>query len=106
MDISKIGIGVVVTVVLQTGGIVWWVAQQSFTIDALKAEVAKVTDSVKLERQINLERDVIDLKRNVDIMQQRLDTHWTEINASATIAQIDDLQQQINNLLNVINSLR
>lgn len=106
MDINKIGVGVIITVVVQTAGIVWWVAQQAVTIDNLKTQVAEITDSVKLEKQINLERDVVDLQKQIDSLHQRLDKHWDEIQASATLQQIDELQMQINDLLNIINSLR
>jgi hypothetical protein len=93
---DKISIGVVVTVVIQTAAVVWWVAQQAVTIDNLKIEVAKVTDSVKLERQINLERDVNDIK-------QTLDVHWQEIQVSATLQQIDALQEQIDKINRTVN---
>jgi hypothetical protein len=106
MDIGKIGIGVVVTIIIQTSAIVWWVAQQAATIENLKTDVAKITDSVKLERQINLERDVLEIKKHIDILENRLDNHWSEIQASATLSQIEDLQFQINDLLNIIRNIR
>lgn len=106
MDISKIGVGVIITVVVQTAGIVWWVAQQAATVENLKVEVAEVTDKVQLERQINLERDVRDIQKTIESLQKRLDTHWDEIQASATLKQIDELQAQINDILNILNNIR
>lgn len=106
MDISKIGVGVIVTIVIQTAGIVWWVAQQAATVENLKVEVAEVTDKVRLERQINLERDVRDIQKTIESLQKRLDTHWDEIQASATLKQIDELQAKINDIFNILNSLR
>ncbi len=105
MDISKIGIGVVVTIIIQTSAIVWWAAQQASTIENLKNDVEKVTDSVKIERQINLERDVLELKKNIDSLQSQLNKHWDEIQISATTRQIDELQFQINDIFNILNNM-
>ncbi len=105
MDISKIGIGVVVTIIIQTSAIVWWAAQQASTIENLKSDVEKVTDSVKIERQINLERDVLELKKNIDSLQSQLNKHWDEIQISATTRQIDELQFQINDIFNILNNM-
>lgn len=105
MDISKIGIGVVVTIIIQTSAIVWWAAQQASTTENLKSDVEKVTDSVKIERQINLERDVLELKKNIDSLQSQLNKHWDEIQISATTRQIDELQFQINDIFNILNNM-
>lgn len=100
MDATKLSIGAVAAIILQTSGIVWWTAQQASTLELLKIEVAEITDKVTVEKQINLERDVRELQENLEKINGRLDNHWDEIQASATLDQLAELRDLVNQLSN------
>ena len=51
---AKFSIGIVVAIVLQVSGFVWWIAQQSQTIDTLKNEVAELTARTEVEKEVTL----------------------------------------------------
>ncbi len=59
---NKFSIGVVVAIVLQVSGFVWWIAQQSQTIDTLKAEMSELTARTEVEKEVTLINDVAQLK--------------------------------------------
>jgi len=62
----KFGIGVVVAIVLQVSGFVWWTAQQAQTIEILKAEVSELTSKMAVEDEVNMSRDIADMKKSVE----------------------------------------
>ena len=59
---NKFSIGVVVAIVLQVSAFVWWTAQQAQTITQLEAEMAELTAKSQVENEINMKRDVEDIK--------------------------------------------
>jgi hypothetical protein len=61
----KFGIGVVVAIVLQVSAFVWWTAQQAQTIETLKEEVSELTSKMALENEVNMARDVADIKEKL-----------------------------------------
>ncbi len=63
---NKFSIGVVVAIVLQVSGFVWWIAQQSQTIDTLKTEVSELTAKSQIEKEVMLTKDVEQLRKEMD----------------------------------------
>jgi acetolactate synthase small subunit len=59
---TKFSIGVVVAIVLQVSGFVWWTAQQAQTIEQLSEQVSKLTSRMAVEEEITMARDLADLK--------------------------------------------
>lgn len=84
----KFGIGVVVAIVLQVSAFVWWTAQQAQTIETLKAEVSELTSKMAIEDEVNMKRDIADLKNKLIEHESWL----MEIDAD-----LDDLYEKVNN---------
>jgi len=61
----KFGIGVVIAIVLQVSAFVWWTAQQAQTIETLKAEVSELTSKMAIEDEVNMKRDIADIKNKL-----------------------------------------
>ena len=62
----KFGIGVVVAIVMQVSAFVWWTAQQAQTIETLKGQVSELTSKMALENEVNMARDIADMKKSVE----------------------------------------
>ena len=62
----KFGIGVVVAIVLQISAFVWWTAQQAQTIEQLNQQVTELTSRMAVEDNINMKRDIADIKKSVE----------------------------------------
>ena len=62
----KFGIGVVVAIVMQVSAFVWWTAQQAQTIETLKAEVSELTSKMAVEDEVNMARDIADMKKTLN----------------------------------------
>ena len=58
-------------IVLQVSGFVWWIAQQSQTIDTLKNEVAELTARTEVEKEVTLINDVEQLKKDVQELSDK-----------------------------------
>jgi hypothetical protein len=71
---NKFSIGVVIAIVLQVSAFVWWTAQQAQTIETLKGEVNELTAKSAVADEINLKRDIADIKK----MLQEHDTWINE----------------------------
>lgn len=63
MNNMKLSIGVVVAVVLQVSGFVWWTAQQAVTIQDMEKRVAELTSRMAMEKTINTARDLAEIKK-------------------------------------------
>jgi hypothetical protein len=61
----KFGIGVVIAIVLQVSAFVWWTAQQAQTIETLKTEVSELTSKMAIEDEVNMKRDITDIKNKL-----------------------------------------
>lgn len=61
----KFGIGVVIAIVLQVSAFVWWTAQQAQTIETLKQEVSELTSKMAIEDEVNMKRDIADIKNKL-----------------------------------------
>ena len=76
----KFSIGIVVAIVLQVSAFVWWTAQQAQTIDLLKGEVAELTATSEIEKEVTLLNDVKQLQKDIEELNQKtldaiLETH-------------------------------
>jgi len=76
---AKFSIGVVVAIVLQVSGFVWWTAQQAQTIEILKGEVSELTSRMALENEVNMERDIAEMKAKLNEHEQWLSENYIEI---------------------------
>ena len=68
---NKFSIGVVVAIVLQVSAFVWWTAQQAQTISQLNEQVSELTSRMAVEQEVNLQRDVTDLKEKYQDLKEK-----------------------------------
>jgi len=66
MEQLKLPIALVVAMVLQISGGVWWVSQQAQTIANLEATVSEMSSRMAIEENVNMKRDVEQLKKEVE----------------------------------------
>ena len=89
MDNLKLPIALVVAMVLQISGGVWWVSQQAATISNLEEAVKSMSSRMAIEDQVNLKRDV---RRN----WEEIDMLWKDVNmAAGHMDRIVNLQQRV-----------
>ena len=96
---NKFSIGVVIAIVLQVSGFVWWIAQQSQTIDTLKNEVAELTAKSEIEKEVTLQNEVKQLRKELDKMKEDILKSLTSID-DARIAEDNRLGQHIDDRVN------
>lgn len=70
---NKFSIGVVIAIVLQVSGFVWWIAQQAQTIDQLNTQVDELTSRMAVEASVNMIRDIEDIKKRMSEHE-----HWID----------------------------
>ena len=75
----KFGIGVVVAIVMQVSAFVWWTAQQAQTIETLKAEVSELTSKMAVEDEVNMARDISDMKAKLKEHEQWISENYADI---------------------------
>ena len=66
MDNMKLPLAIVVAMVLQISGGVWWVSQQASTIASLEKTGSEMSSRMAIEENVNIKRDVEQLKKEVD----------------------------------------
>ena len=89
MENFKLPIALVVAMILQISGGVWWVSQQAATINSLKETVEGMSSRMAIEDQVNLKRDV---KRNTE----EIEMIWEDVDMAAKhMDRIVDLQQRV-----------
>jgi uncharacterized protein HemX len=116
---NKFSIGVVVAIVLQVSGFVWWIAQQSQTIDTLKAEMSELTARTEVEKEVTLINDVAQLKKDIqelsdktleavletnkriDGLGEHVDRNDTRINDTFR-TQMEEFETTVQNTFNVV----
>ena len=76
---SKFSIGVVIAIVLQVSGFVWWIAQQAQTIEQLNQQVSELTSRMAVEDDVNMKRDIKELKSALKQLDEDLDEVWVYI---------------------------
>lgn len=75
----KFGIGVVVAIVMQVSAFVWWTAQQAQTIETLKGEVSELTSKMAVEDEVNMARDIADLKEQIKEHEKWITENYSDI---------------------------
>lgn len=98
---AKFSIGIVIAIVLQVSGFVWWIAQQSQTIDTLKGEVAELTAKSQIEKEVSLTKDVEQLRKEmdqikVDILESLTSIDDARLSEDNRLAEYTD--ERVNNL--------
>ena len=95
MDNLKLPIVLVVAMVLQISGGVWWVSQQAATISNLQETVSEMSSRVAQEEEINLKRDVEDIKYTLESwgmeLNEELDELW-EMENSLSLMLTDQIK--------------
>lgn len=75
----KFSIGVLIAIVLQVSAFVWWTAQQAQTIETLKSEVSELTSKMAVEDEVNMMRDIQDLKEKMKETNEFVSQNYTDI---------------------------
>jgi len=75
----KFSIGVLIAIVLQVSAFVWWTAQQAQTISQLNEEVSALTSRMAVEDNVNLKRDIADLKIKLKETDEFVSQNYTDI---------------------------
>jgi len=75
----KFGIGVVIAIVLQVSAFVWWTAQQAQTIETLKSEVSELTSKMAVEDEVNMMRDIQELKEKMKETNEFVTQNYMDI---------------------------
>ncbi len=107
----KFSIGVVIAIVLQVSGFVWWTAQQAQTIDTLKSEVTELTSRMAVEEAVNMKRDIAQVRIDIDKIETKIqeslniimDDYVQKFNQFQ--AQVDDRFANVSNALDNNNKI-
>ena len=75
----KFGIGVVVAIVMQVSAFVWWTAQQAQTIETLKTEVSELTSKMAVEDEVNMARDIADMKAKIQEHEKWISENYNAV---------------------------
>jgi D-mannonate dehydratase len=86
----KFSIGVVVAIVLQVSGFVWWTAQQAQTIDMLKGEVEELTAKSAVVDEVNIKRDVNEMKAKLQEHEDWISENYADIEALIEFAKFTE----------------
>ena len=74
MDNIKLPIALVVAMILQVSGGVWWVSQQAATIAELEGTVAQMSSRMAIEQTVNLRRDVARNTEEINDLWEDMDS--------------------------------
>ena len=88
----KFSVGIVIAIVLQVSGFVWWIAQQSQTIETLKSEVEELTARTEVEKEVTLINDVEQLKKEIKELNDK------------TLEALLDIDSDFNAMQSFVNS--
>ena len=94
-------IGVVVAIVLQISGFVWWTAQQAQTISILSVEVAALTSKASVVETTNVRRDITDLQNSLNALSELIKVELQELEddvdeaESELWAEIEDIRNEM-----------
>ena len=96
MDKVKLPIALVVAMAAQLAAGVWWVSQQAATIASLEETVSQLGSRMAIEDNVNLKRDVLDNKMELQYSWSEIEELWDELDAlTRTISRITELQQRV-----------
>jgi len=102
---NKFSIGVVIAIVLQVSAFVWWTAQQAQTISQLNQQVAELTSRMAVEDDVNMKRDIKELKSALAKLDEKLNVVYAYVDDKTSEiwedldydAEIEGLRQLIEN---------
>ena len=96
MDKVKLPIALVVAMAAQLAAGVWWVSQQAATIANLEETVSQLGSRMAIEDNVNLKRDVLDNKMELQYSWSEIEDLWDELDSlTKIIGQITELQQRV-----------
>ncbi len=96
MESVKIPLALVAAMAVQLAGGVWWVSQQASTIASLEETVSQLGSRMAIEDNVNLKRDVLDTKMELQYSWSEIEELWEELDAlTRTISRITELQQRV-----------
>jgi hypothetical protein len=72
---NKIPLALIVAVLAQAAGIVWWVSQQAHTVESLKEDVGGLSSKMAIEQNVNLRRDVSEHSRKISAIMDDMSAH-------------------------------
>lgn len=98
---TKFSIGVVVAIVLQISGFVWWTAQQAQTINILSVEVAELTSKASVVETTNVRRDITDLQNSLNALSELIKVELQELEDDVDEAELE-LWDEIEDIRNEI----
>lgn len=81
MENMKLPIALVIAMVLQISGGVWWVSQQAATIQSLEATVSEMSSRMAIEDAVNLRRDVTEHGTNIDELWEETEYLWESMDS-------------------------
>jgi len=81
MENMKLPIALVIAMVLQISGGVWWVSQQAATIQSLEATVSEMSSRMAIEDAVNLRRDVTEHRTNIDELWEETEYLWESMDS-------------------------
>jgi uncharacterized protein with von Willebrand factor type A (vWA) domain len=96
MDNIKLPIALVLAMAVQLAGGVWWVSQQSATINSLEETVSQLGSRMAIEDNINLKRDVEGNGVEIQYVWGDIEELWDEIAAmTLAINEINKIKQRV-----------
>ena len=96
---NKIPIAVIITVILQAAGIIWWVSQQAHTVESLKQDVGGLSSKMAIEQNVNLRRDVAEHQRKIEnLMEEVRANNMVGDRLSEVLRRISVLETEMNYL--------
>lgn len=83
LENAKLSIGIVIALIIQISGFVWWTAQQAATIEDLEQKVSALTAKEVVHNEINVRRDIDELKREIEELWDAVDELDDDINEAS-----------------------
>ena len=74
MENAKLPIALVVAMIVQISGGVWWVSQQAATIKSLEEAVSQMSSRMAIEDGVNLRRDVSRNSEEIEDLWETMDS--------------------------------
>ena len=96
MENLKLPVALVIAMAAQLAAGVWWVSQQAATISNLEETVSQLGSRMAIEDNVNLKRDVLDNKMELQYSWSEIEELWDELDSlTRTIGKITELQQRV-----------
>jgi len=92
----KLPIAIVLAMVVQLSGGIWWVSQQASTISSLEETVSQLGSRMAIEDNINLKRDVESNGVEIKYVWSDVEELWEELAImTLAIGEINKVKQRI-----------